>query len=74
MLNTATTLPLKDPSLFREANYVDGKWIEADSGKWIEVKNPATGELVGRVPALGQPPGARCWPRTAPPSCASCST
>ncbi len=54
MLNAAANLPLKDPSLFREANYVDGKWIEADSGKWLEVKNPATGTLVGRVPAMGQ--------------------
>jgi succinate-semialdehyde dehydrogenase/glutarate-semialdehyde dehydrogenase len=54
MLNQNSTLKLHDPSLFREANYVDGKWIEADSGKWIEVKNPATGALVGRVPALGK--------------------
>jgi succinate-semialdehyde dehydrogenase/glutarate-semialdehyde dehydrogenase len=54
MLNPNPTLKLHDPSLFREANYVDGKWIEADSGKWIEVKNPADGELVGRVPALGK--------------------
>jgi len=54
MLNPNPSLKLQDPSLFREANYVDGEWIEADSGKWIEVKNPATGELVGRVPALGK--------------------
>ena len=54
MLNINATLPLKDATLLREANYVGGKWIEADSGTWIEVKNPATGELVGRVPALGQ--------------------
>jgi len=54
MLNQNSTLKLHDPSLFREANYVDGKWIEADSGNWIEVKNPATGALVGRVPALGK--------------------
>jgi succinate-semialdehyde dehydrogenase/glutarate-semialdehyde dehydrogenase len=54
MLNPNAKLPLKDPSLFREANFIAGKWVEADSGKWIEVKNPATGELVGRVPALGR--------------------
>ncbi|MDE8349871.1 MAG: NAD-dependent succinate-semialdehyde dehydrogenase [Acidocella sp.] len=54
MLNQNTKLPLQDPSLFREANYVGGQWIEADNGKWLEVKNPATGELVGRVPALGK--------------------
>ncbi len=54
MLNKTASLPLKDPSLLREANYVDGAWIEAETGKWIEVKNPATGDLVGKVPALGQ--------------------
>jgi len=53
MLNQATKLALKDPTLFRQANCVDGKWIEADSGKTITVKNPATGETVGEVPALG---------------------
>ncbi len=53
MLNTTAPLPLTDPSLFRQANYVDGKWIEADQGKTIAVRNPATGETVGTVPALG---------------------
>jgi succinate-semialdehyde dehydrogenase/glutarate-semialdehyde dehydrogenase len=53
MLNQATKLPLKDPTLFRQANCIDGKWIEADSGKTIAVKNPATGEVVGEVPAMG---------------------
>jgi succinate-semialdehyde dehydrogenase/glutarate-semialdehyde dehydrogenase len=53
MLNQIASLPLKDPSLFRQANYIDGKWVQADSGRTIAVKNPATGELVGEVPALG---------------------
>jgi len=53
MLNPTAPLPLKDPSLFRQANCVDGKWIEADSGRTIAVKNPATGEVIGEVPALG---------------------
>ncbi|WP_439577696.1 NAD-dependent succinate-semialdehyde dehydrogenase [Elioraea sp.] len=53
MLNQAAPLPLKDPSLFRQACLVDGKWIEADNGKSIAVRNPATGETVGTVPALG---------------------
>ena len=52
MLNPASPLPLKDPSLFRQANYIGGKWIEADSGKTIAVKNPATGEVIGEVPAM----------------------
>jgi succinate-semialdehyde dehydrogenase / glutarate-semialdehyde dehydrogenase len=53
MLNLAATLPLKDPSLFRQANCVGGKWVEADSGKTIAVRNPATDEVIGEVPALG---------------------
>jgi len=53
MLNQTAPLPLRDPSLFRQACAVGGKWIEADSGETLEVRNPASGELVGTVPALG---------------------
>ncbi len=53
MLNPTSPLPLQDPSLFRQANYLDGKWVEADSGKTLIVKNPATGEAIGEVPAMG---------------------
>ncbi|MFL5280014.1 MAG: NAD-dependent succinate-semialdehyde dehydrogenase [Rhodopila sp.] len=53
MLNPISPLPLKDPSLFRQANYLDGKWVEADDGKTIVVKNPATGEAIGEVPSMG---------------------
>jgi succinate-semialdehyde dehydrogenase/glutarate-semialdehyde dehydrogenase len=52
-LNPASPLPLKDPTLLRQANYIDGKWVEADSGKSVIVKNPATGEPIGEVPAMG---------------------
>jgi betaine-aldehyde dehydrogenase len=31
--------------------FVDGRPREASSGGWLEVRSPATGELVGRVPA-----------------------
>ena len=53
MLNPTSPLPLTDPTLFRQANYIGGKWIQADSGRTILVKNPATGEAIGEVPALG---------------------
>ncbi len=53
MLNPLSPLPLKDPTLFRQANYLDGKWVEADGGKTIVVKNPATFEAIGEVPAMG---------------------
>ena len=53
MLDAITSLPLKDPELFRQANCINGQWVQADSGKTIEVRNPSTGAVVGRVPAMG---------------------
>jgi len=44
---------LRDPRLFREHAYVGGKWTAAQSGKVIAVRNPASGEQLGVVPALG---------------------
>jgi succinate-semialdehyde dehydrogenase/glutarate-semialdehyde dehydrogenase len=44
---------LRDPELFREACYIDGRWIEA-SGTSIPVDDPATGEIIGVVPQLGR--------------------
>src|SRR5438132_11200060 len=46
-------LNLKDPSLFRQQCYIDGRWADADSGKSIPVNNPATGEVLGTVPNMG---------------------
>jgi succinate-semialdehyde dehydrogenase/glutarate-semialdehyde dehydrogenase len=54
MLDALSKLPLKDPELFRQANCIDGQWVQADSGKTIAVRNPSTGEVVGTVPAVGQ--------------------
>nr|MCU0987077.1 aldehyde dehydrogenase family protein [Acetobacteraceae bacterium] len=54
MLNPAAPLPLKDPSLFRQACLVGGKWVQADSGRTVPVRNPATGEVIGEVPAFGR--------------------
>ena len=43
---------LKDNRLFRQAALVAGEWIEPGADA-IEVRNPATGDIVGRVPRLG---------------------
>jgi acyl-CoA reductase-like NAD-dependent aldehyde dehydrogenase len=29
---------------------IDSQWVEASNGEWLEVRNPATGELLDRVP------------------------
>src|SRR5918992_2275941 len=31
--------------------YIDGEAVESSSGEWLDVENPATGEVIGRVPA-----------------------
>jgi succinate-semialdehyde dehydrogenase / glutarate-semialdehyde dehydrogenase len=41
---------LNSPELFRESCFVGGEWTDAESGETLEVDNPATGEIIGRVP------------------------
>ncbi|KAL4988499.1 aldehyde dehydrogenase family-domain-containing protein [Aspergillus falconensis] len=40
---------LKDPALFIENSYIDGKWVSSSS-KTFNVYNPATEELIGTCP------------------------
>jgi len=47
------TLKLADPTLLRDACCIDGRWVQADAGQTLAVLNPATGEVVGTVPAMG---------------------
>ena len=52
-LKKPSALSLKDPSLFRQQCYINGQWVDADSGKTIDVTNPATGEVLGTIPNMG---------------------
>lgn len=47
-------MQLKDQALFKTQCYIDGQWLDADSGDTIEVNNPATGEILGSVPKMGK--------------------
>jgi len=44
---------LADAELLRSQAYVNGRWVDADSGATLEVRNPADGQILGMVPALG---------------------
>jgi len=46
-------LALKDPDLLRDCALIGGVWEAADSGATLAVRNPATGDEVGRVPRMG---------------------
>jgi len=45
-------LELTDKTLFRQQNYVDGRWVDAEGGATVDVTDPATGETLGTVPKL----------------------
>ncbi|SPY07504.1 NADP-dependent succinate-semialdehyde dehydrogenase [Oligella urethralis] len=45
---------LSRKDLFKQQAYIDGQWVDADSGETLEVTNPATGEVLGTVPKMGQ--------------------
>ncbi|PWU31474.1 NADP-dependent succinate-semialdehyde dehydrogenase I [Pseudomonas sp. RW407] len=46
-------MQLNDAKLFRQQAYIDGSWVDADSGQTIKVNNPATNEIIGTVPKMG---------------------
>lgn len=44
----------KTSPYMRQANLIDGQWVQADSGATIDVINPATGLKLGTVPKSGK--------------------
>jgi len=45
---------LQNSDLLRQACYIDGAWCDADNQTTLKVVNPATGEVLGAVPAMGR--------------------
>ena len=43
-------LPITYPALLRSQCYINGEWVDADSGAVLAVTNPATGALLTTVP------------------------
>jgi succinate-semialdehyde dehydrogenase / glutarate-semialdehyde dehydrogenase len=52
-IETSPGAELKDARLFRDNCYIDGKWVGPTDGNVMDVDNPATGEIIGRVPRVG---------------------
>ncbi len=46
----------KTSHFMRQANLINGEWVQADSGKTVDVVNPATGLVIGTVPYSGREP------------------
>ncbi|WP_201532827.1 NAD-dependent succinate-semialdehyde dehydrogenase [Psychrobacter ciconiae] len=45
-------LSLSNPELFQQQCFFKGGWHDASSGGTIEVTNPFTGKVIGRIPSL----------------------
>jgi succinate-semialdehyde dehydrogenase/glutarate-semialdehyde dehydrogenase len=48
-----------ESDLLRRQAYLDGEWVDADSGETFPVANPATGEVLAEVPRMGAAETAR---------------
>ncbi len=42
-----------DTHMLRTTNLINGQWVQADDGRTFQVRNPASGELLGEVPRCG---------------------
>lgn len=47
-------MQINDLNLLREQAYINGEWVEADNESRFAVTNPANGELIAEVAALGR--------------------
>ena len=50
---------LADPDLLRDRAYIAGDWVGADDGATFPVTNPARGDVLARVPDMGEAETAR---------------
>jgi len=46
-------MQISDQGLLKTQAYVDGQWIDADSGETLAVLNPATGETIAEIAKCG---------------------
>ena len=51
--STGQEWSLSDPSLLRTQAYINGEWVDADSGETFPVYNPATNEVIAEVASVG---------------------
>jgi len=50
--NSCMNISLKHPGLFVEKGYINGAWVNADSGQTFDVHNPSDNSVIGHVPDM----------------------
>jgi malonate-semialdehyde dehydrogenase (acetylating)/methylmalonate-semialdehyde dehydrogenase len=43
-------MTVASPPITKIANYVNGQWHDSSAAEWLDVVNPATGEIIARTP------------------------
>ena len=43
-------MPTATSNLTLADNYINGQWVRSASSEWLDVTNPATGEIIGKTP------------------------
>jgi succinate-semialdehyde dehydrogenase/glutarate-semialdehyde dehydrogenase len=51
--STGQDWSLSDPGLLKTQAYINGEWVDADSGETFPVYNPATNEVIAEVASVG---------------------
>ena len=46
-------MEIKNKELFKEQCYINGEWVNSNNNEFIEVNNPATLKIIGKVPKCG---------------------
>jgi succinate-semialdehyde dehydrogenase/glutarate-semialdehyde dehydrogenase len=46
-------IPIADKSLVKTKAYINGQWVDSDSGETLAVTNPATGQVIAHVASCG---------------------
>ena len=44
---------LSDPSLLKDKAFIAGEWVNSANGENFDIRNPATLEVISKVPDLG---------------------
>lgn len=47
-------MELSNHKLFKQQNYINGKWVDASSDKTFDVLNPFNNSYIGKAPMCGQ--------------------
>jgi malonate-semialdehyde dehydrogenase (acetylating)/methylmalonate-semialdehyde dehydrogenase len=46
-------MPVAAPPATKVPNFINGRWVDSGTSEWLDVTNPATGEVIAQTPLSG---------------------